>query len=102
MIFEGTWDESNEVCTFATAPSEIYAAVKSGKIAVLHVPEVEMAGESFTRELYAVIENISQEVGEVEGETVYSYSYYVPVDDGYFGEFDYTDDSHFAFLVNTD
>ena len=44
MIFEGTWDNSNEVCTFATDPSEIYAAVESGKIAVLHVPEVPVTG----------------------------------------------------------
>lgn len=100
MIFEGTWDENFEVCTFATAPSEIYAAVKSGKVAVLHVPEVTVTGLG-PSELYAVIETITQSSKEVNSETVYNYLYSVTVADGYFGYFDYTDDGlHFAFRMN--
>lgn len=100
MIFEGTWDESNKVCSFATDPSEIYAAVKSGKIAVLHVPEVTVTGLG-TAELYGVIETLTQSTEEVDGETEYGYLYSVTVADGYFGYFDYTDDGlHFAFRMN--
>lgn len=100
MIFEGTWDESNKVCTFATDPSEIYAAVESGKIAVLHVPEVTVTGLG-PSELYAVIETITQSSKEVDSQTVYNYLYSVTVADGYFGYFDYDDaGTHFAFRMN--